>query len=259
MPWMLLRGLLVAAAVGALAGCGGPPDPPIRVLFIGNSYTFEHNLPRLFADLAAAGGHPAEVDLVAWGGATLAEHVARGDAAARLAAQPWDRVVIQEQSVIPALADLRAREMYPAARRLARLAHEAGARPTLLLTWGRRDGLRDAGFAGFGPMQDQLTRGYLRIADELGLPVAPAGEAWRRAIAESPGVALWQADGSHPSLAGSYLTACVLYAATFGESPAGLPAPRGIAPEDAAWLQEIAAAVTLGDREQWGLGDGTAP
>lgn len=250
---LALRAALAAVIAGLLAGCGEPPQPPVWVLFIGNSYTSEHNLPRLFADLAAAGGHPAEVSLVAWGGATLAGHLAKGDAADQIAAQPWDYVVLQEQSVLPALADQRTTEMYPAVRRLARLAREAGAQPVLLLTWGRRDGLRDGGFAGFGPMQDQLTRGYLGIADELGAPVAPAGEAWRRAIVESPTVALWQADGSHPSLAGSYLAACVLYAATFGESPAGLPAPRGIAPEEAAWLQEIAAAVTFGDRERWNL------
>jgi hypothetical protein len=33
---------------------------------------------------------------------------------------------------------------------------------------------------------------------------------------------LYDADGSHPSIAGSYLAACVLFATLFGESPAGI-------------------------------------
>ena len=39
-----------------------------------------------------------------------------------------------------------------------------------------------------------------------------------------PGIALYQADGQHPTEAGSYLAACVMYCTLFGKSPLGLPA-----------------------------------
>jgi hypothetical protein len=247
---LVLRAIVAAALAGLLAG-GGCGPAPARVLFIGNSYTFENDLPRLFADLSQAGGRPVATEMVAVGGATLAQHLGGPDAPGRLAAHPWDVVVLQEQSVLPALAGRREAEMYPAVRGLVGLARAAGARPVLLLTWGRRDGLAEAGLASFGAMQDQLTRGTLGVADELGLAVAPAGEAWRAA---RQGLALWQADGSHPSLAGSYLAACVLYAALYGESPARLPAPPGLSAEDAALLQRLAAEVALGDLARWHLG-----
>jgi hypothetical protein len=245
-----IAGVLLA---GLVMGCGGPAAPTIRVLFIGNSYTSENDLPRLFADLSRAGGHPVAVDMVAVGGATLAQHLGGADAPARIAAQTWDIVVLQEQSVLPALAGQRATEMYPAVRQLVRLARNAGARPMLLLTWGRRDGLRDAGFSSFVGMQAQLTKGYLGIANELGVAVAPAGEVWRRVVASDAGLKLWQEDGSHPSLVGSYLTACVLYAAIYGESPVGLAAPSEVSREKADLLQQLARDVAIGDAARWHL------
>ena len=254
MASLLLRAVVGALLVGSMAGCGGAPKPSARVLFIGNSYTSVNDLPHLFADLSDAGGHPAAVDMIAVGGATLAQHLGGPDAPARIAAQPpWDVVVLQEQSMLPALASQRAAAMYPAVRRLARLARDAGARPVLLLTWGRRDGLPEAGFRSFAAMQAQLTKGYLGIADELGATVAPAGEAWRRGVGQNPGLALWQADGSHPSLVGSYLTACVLYATLYAESPVGLPAPRGVSRGEADLLQQLARDVVLGAPARWHL------
>ena len=140
---------------------------------------------------------------------------------------------------------------YPAARKLVHLVRRAGARPVLLLTWGRRDGLPEFGFRDFDAMQTQLTKGYLTIADELRVTVAPAGEAWRRGVAHDTGLALWQTDGSHPSLLGSYLTACVLYATIFGVSPVGLAAPNGVSPETADRLQQVANTVVLDDPTRW--------
>jgi len=55
-----------------------------------------------------------------------------------------------------------------------------------------------------------------------------------------PSIALWQADGSHPSEAGTYLAACVLYARLFHRSPVGLSATDGLSPSLAATLQTVA-------------------
>jgi hypothetical protein len=237
----------------ALASCGLPAAPSARVLFIGNSYTFENDLPQMVAALAQAGGRPLGTGMLAVGGATLAQHLGTLATADTLAEQRWDFVVLQEQSVIPALASQRSAQMYPAARELIRAVRARGARPVLLLTWGRRDGLAEAGFRDFAGMQAQLTAGYLALADELDVAVAPAGEAWRAALANDPGLALWQDDGSHPSQLGSYLTACVVYAALFRASPEGLPIPAGIDADTARRLQVQANVTVQRDLARWHL------
>ena len=54
--------------------------------------------------------------------------------------------------------------------------------------------------------------------------MAPVGIAWENCLRRHPGIALYQADGQHPTEAGSYLAACVMYCTLFGKSPLGLPA-----------------------------------
>ena len=48
------------------------------------------------------------------------------------------------------------------------------------------------------------------------------------------------ADKRHPTLAGTYLAAAVSYAAVFGVSPVDLPYTAGLAPQQAAYLQQVA-------------------
>jgi hypothetical protein len=252
-PPGLRRHLWIALAALAVA-CGGPPAPPAtatRVLFIGNSYTYANDLPQMFATLSRAGKHPVVVDMAAQGGWTLAQHLRAAQTRDKLTARQWDFVVLQEQSVVPALAAERARSMYPAARQYTAEIRELNEEPVLLLTWGRRDGLREYGFPDFRAMQEQLTSGYLAIADELGARVAPAGVAWQLGVSRDSSLALWQPDGSHPSQAGSYLTACVLYATLFRVSPVGLPAPGGLPPETARRLQDLARETVLTEPERW--------
>ena len=246
-----LRRCASIAVAALIVACAGPPTPPVRVLFIGNSYTYANALPQMFATLAQAGKHPVAVDMAAQGGWTLAQHVASASTRDKLTARQWDFVVLQEQSIVPAVAASRTTGMYPAVRQYTAVLRELNAAPVLLLTWGRRDGLRDFGFADFRAMQEQLTAGTLAIAAELGLRVAPAGVAWQTGVSRDSTMALWQPDGSHPSLAGSYLTACVLFATLFRASPVGLPTPDGLAPEIARHLQDLARETVLTEPEHW--------
>jgi len=109
-------------------------------------------------------------------------------------------------------------------------------------------------------MTQDLHRGYYGLARQNGhmAGVAPAGDAWLRAInegvamrnpynPEASKVNLWGADNYHPSNWGSYLNACVLFAEITGQDPRKLGAKEqaaadlGIAPQDAVRLQRIAA------------------
>lgn len=253
-------GALIVLVVLALGGAGYlllgryscvelPNQPPcVRVLFIGNSFTHMNGLPDMVRKLAQSGDKRLMVDMVAPGGRRLREHATDALVHERLVAEAWDFVVLQEQSQIPSLTQMRRNEMLPAARTLAELIRERNAKPLLFMTWGRRTGWPEGGFANYAAMQQALTNGYLEVSRELRIPVMQIGEAWRAALAEDPQLQLWQADGSHPSQAGSYLAACVIYASLFGESPEGLSYHAGLAPELAQRLQRIAEEVSLPDR-----------
>ncbi len=224
-----------------------PPDAGCaRVLFLGNSYTFVNNLPGVFEKVARSLGHPVYTDLVAPGGARLADHAASAEVRQRIRTGHWTHVVLQEQSLFPAVEASRQREMYPAARELVAVIRAAGAQPVFLGTWGRQHGYPEGGLPDFNAMQRQVTLGYRAIADEQRAVLAPVGDAWAAVWAAHPDIPLWQPDGSHPSVQGTFLAANVLASTLFREVPRGL-GTRGEVPEVHVYrLQQAAAHAVLG-------------
>jgi hypothetical protein len=245
--------LLVACAGRQRDALQVQPRRGLRVLFIGNSYTFANELPEMLAALARSGGREMEVAMSAQGGWTLDTHSQSKETLEELEQRQWDYVVLQEQSVLPAQPKERERSMYPAVRLLQTTIDGNGADAILFMTWGRRDGLSNEGYEDFGAMQAELESGYMRIADELDVLVAPVGIAWQRAIERDPGLGLWSADGSHPSEIGSYLSACIFYAVITRQSPEGLAYVAGMPEELGRFLQLIAAETVLEDAERWNI------
>jgi len=238
---LILAGAALFGAIRYLDASCNPLSrlPCTRVLFVGNSYTYVNDLPTVFRHLARAAGENIETAMVASGGETLAEHVSSSDALATLDGSKWQFVVLQEQSEIPAIESFRQTEFYPAARSLVAASRAIGATPVLLETWAHQSGWPDYGL-GYGSMQAALDQGYSTIAGQLGVELAPAGRAWQTALRLDPSLSLWQADGSHPTPAGTYLAACVLFTRVFGRSPVGNPDSEGLSADVATILQQAA-------------------
>jgi len=216
-----------------------------RILFIGNSYTYVNNLPKMFANLSKSGGHRVETAMSAKAGWTLSDHVKFADTMDQWESSTWDIVILQEQSQIPASDIFREQEMYPAARVLVAKIRELGATPLFFLTPAHLDGWPEEGLPDYASMQAQINIGYWGIANELNAPVAPAGIAWSTVRGQNPELTLWQSDGSHPAEQGTYLTACVFYAVIFHESPQGINYRGNLSKEVAQILQKIASQTVL--------------
>ena len=257
---ILIGALLAALGLLAWAYLSTPRCIPLpgrgactRVLFIGNSYTYTNELPLVFAKLAQSGGHQVETGMAAQGGWSLSDHLQSPDTLKTIHSTKWNFIVLQEQSQIPASLQDRTGSMYPAARSLVQQVEAVGATPIFFLTWAHRDGWPEEGLPDYDSMQLQIAQGYLGIAKELNVQVAPAGYAWWAARSQYPDLALWQPDGSHPSEEGTYLAACVFYATIFRQSPAGLTYRDNLPGETARLLQTIASATVLTDPQQWYL------
>ncbi len=247
--WMIVCEAFILAP--AVRGATPVQQPrPLRVYFMGNSYTFVNDLPRTFATLAASGGHQVETRTDAAGGELLQGHASDASALAALRATRWSFVVLQEQSEVPAFEESKLRVMYPAARRLVLAARAAGVTPAFLMTWGHAHGLPEAAL-DYSGMQARIGHAYVEIAREVRAPVAPVGLAWQQVHRQYPELALWQSDGSHPSVAGTYLAACVLYATLLGASPEGLSYTAGLSRGTARLLQATAGQAVLATPGHW--------
>jgi hypothetical protein len=241
---VLCLGIVVALGVfGAVravsAGCNPLSRTPcVRILFLGNSYTYVNDLPTVFRDLARSAGRNVETGMVAEGGETLAQHAASSADASALNGSQWQFVVLQEQSEIPSIESFRQSQMYPATRSLVTAIRADGASPVLLETWAHQAGWSDYSLS-FVAMQAGIDQGYATIGGELKVPVAPAGQAWQALVQAAPGMVLWQPDGSHPAPAGTFLAACALYTRVFGPCPVGGPYTGGLAASEAATIEAI--------------------
>jgi hypothetical protein len=201
----------------------------LRCLFIGNSFTARNDVPGLIGEMARARGHTFEHKLISAGGASLRMHWNKGAAPKAIEAGGWDYVILQEQSTLPVKNRERTHENI---RLFDEAIRAAGAKMVLYLTWAREK---------VPETQQALTECYMSIGEELGAIVVPAGIAWERVLAKKGHPVLHDKDGSHPTLAGSYLAACVFFAVLFDESPVGLPADlKGLTPDEVKLLQTTA-------------------
>jgi hypothetical protein len=202
---------------------------PLKVLFIGNSFTARNDLPGLIARLAAARGKNLEHRLISAGGASLRTHWNAGEALKAIQGGHFDHVVLQEQSTLPIK---NATRMHENVRLFDEAIKAAGAKTTFYMTWARQNAPES---------QQAITDAYAGIGRELGATVVPVGLAWQRFLGTHDQPVLHDKDQSHPTLAGTYLAACVFLAVLFKESPVGIPGEvGGLSEKDLALLQKVA-------------------
>ena len=232
--------LIVLTALCGAAPATKPAAPvkPLRVLFIGNSYTQVNDLPALFRKVSMGAKLPAPfVDSITPGGKTLLQHLEdpktleKIDAGCGPRHDPWDVVILQEQSQTPAFADVDPRHgeqfLAGAAGLYDRVkAKHPAARVILYQTWARHPDHWKAGKPepmgkDAADMQARLTKWYAKAAEHIkktsnadrkeDVIVAPVGDVWAKQYATKTPVLLHSADHSHPAPAGTYLAALVIF------------------------------------------------
>ncbi len=202
----------------------------IHVLFIGNSLTYYHDLPKMIAELAKAGKQrPLRHERETPGGCTFEKHWKDGKALAKIQSRKWDYVVLQDQSQAPLL---KRDSMFDHAKKFDAEIKKQGAKTILYQTWALQNKPDD---------QPTISKAYLDLSKELKSQIAPVGNAWETALKANDKLVLHEKDKKHPSATGTYLAACVIYATIYGKSPEGLPGSIGkLTDDEARPLQAVA-------------------
>jgi hypothetical protein len=186
-----------------------------------------------------------EVHSITPGGALFCDHWKGGQAVAILREQHPNFLILQGQSTEPLFATQSFNYYAGLFKAEADRVH---ATTILFSTWARpaSDPYYKDATSGGSPedMQKRLNAGYESLARNLGVSLAPVGLAWDRAHQDLPNIQLL--DGTqHPSPAGTYLAAAVLYRAVFNASAIGSTYYGGLAREIAISLQRIADQIPL--------------
>jgi len=231
-----------------------------KVLFLGNSYTYVNDLPTLIKNLATNSGNILEKDQNTLGGYTLEAHSTNTTSLSKISSNNWDFVIIQGQSQRPSFPPSQVEtDVFPFAKILndSVVANNTCSETLFFMTWGRQNGDQSncsfyAPLCTYEGMQQRLRESYLQMALDNNASVAPVSMAWKKAR-ELTGdtINLYNSDESHPSIYGSYLTACVFYASIFNKNPIGNSFHSTLPEPTALLLQTIANNVVFDSSYIW--------
>ena len=233
-----------------------------NVLFLGNSYTYYNLLPQLVDDIALSFGDTIYWDYNTPGGYTFQGHSTNATSLAKIALGFWDFVLLQEQSQLPSFPPTQvATDCFPYAEILVDSIRSSNpcAEPVFFMTWGRENG-DPTNCANYPPvctydgMQARLRESYIQMSVDNNCTVSPVGAAWKYVRDNHPSIGLYSPDGSHPSIYGSYLAACVHYTTIFRKSTVGSTFMSSIGHGDAVTLQQAAEFVVLDSLTNWRIG-----
>ena len=236
-------------------------DSTLDLLMIGNSYTSNNQLSVRVENLLTSSGFTPEVQHLTSGGKTLAWHGEQ----AETEGSEWfsalrtshDYVILQDQSQVPGFPTSSSywQDSMLGAQIIDDLVDENGGDTFFLMTWGYRNGDESNSwrFPDYETMQRHLKTGYFAYAENLSsnqrpVFIAPVGMAFENIFFSIPNATddgtifsdLYASDGSHPSIQGTYLAACVIHVSVTGESSVGLPTTGGMNQSRTLELQQWA-------------------
>ena len=196
---------------------------PISILFIGNSFSYYHGLPKLIAHFARASDcGDLIVEGVFRGGATLKMLWRDGKALKKLRSKAWDYVVLQERGRLGGIIKRgivhvgKPQAFVAYATRFNKEIKKIGATTILYCP---------PSFLGIGLPGDakKLHVAYTMLTRKLHAVMIPSVAAFALALKKRPDLDLYERNGHHPSPKGTYLIATLFYKELFHKKASNLP------------------------------------
>jgi hypothetical protein len=209
------NGILALFATSTVAA----QSEPIKVLFVGNSYTHMNNMPKMFDKIATDAGMDVIVEKCAQSGASFQVHSQRPELYEAIKKRKWDYVILQgysrELTFEPNHIDTAT---VPFINKLTDSIYQNNACTNVLfyMTWGYEEGFLEREETDtYLKMATRIEEGYRYLGDRYNLPVVPVGMVWKQVKMEKC-LDLYAPDRAHPSKTGSYLIASTFFESIFG-------------------------------------------
>ena len=206
--------ILIIFGLALYSGLLHSQEKELKVLFVGNSYTYGYNLAHIVSIISAETSTKLITRKSVLPGASLGEHwnggrelktkeiIAEGD---------FNVVVLQDFSMS---AIFTPDSLLKYVKLFSEYNSNFGAQTYLFNTWAREK---------VPQFQSEIDEMYEKAARENGAVRVPVGTAWELAQDLRPMVDLYTSDGSHPNELGTMLSASVFVRVINGELPEILP------------------------------------
>jgi len=259
-----------ACVINAYPGVPAKESTPLKLLQLGNSFTYYHGSAFKLKQLCRAEGHATDVRINVKGSQEFAEHLDVLPFSQRLIAEGgYDRAILQDGSYYHAeyaagkdaiqgvTPEYTPEEILNYTKRLSAAIKEKSPDARIMLesvwSYSYKTLGNYLGFGSFDQFDQMQWQGSNAIAeaDPCIDTVSPIGKAFALARSDAWGFNaaynwLLYTDNYHPHRYGSYLKACVNYLMLFGEPFGEHPADCDIPSDIAARLRAIATEIVLG-------------
>ena len=235
----------------------------VKVLFIGNSYTNDNDLPQTIANIASSMGDNLQYGKNIPNGYSWRDHSTNSTTLNLIRQGGWNFVVLQEFSQYPSEPiDWVVNNVFNYAQFFDSEinTYNPNAETMFYMTWGRKDG--DASRCSRLPEvctytgMDDLTRErYMIMAEDNRAVVSPVGAVWRYIRDNYSDLELYDYDGSHPSYAGTYAAACCFYTAIFRKDPTLITYNAGQSSSNAEKIKLAVKNVVYNNLLTWHIGE----
>ena len=212
------NGILALFATSTVAA----QTEPLKVLFIGNSYTHMNNMPKMFEKISTDAGMNVIVEKSAQSSATFKIHAEeRPEVYEAIKSRKWDYVILQgfsrEVAFEPSHLDSSA---VPYIDKITKAIYKNNPSTNLMfyMTWGYKNGYGHLEEVNtYDKMTDKIEKGYSYLGEYYNVPVVPVGLVWQNLRKNHQNINLYARDLAHPSKKGSYLVASTFFQSIFGE------------------------------------------
>lgn len=261
-----------ACEINAYPGVALKENTPLKLMQLGNSFTYYHGSAFKLKQICRAEGHATDVRINVKGSQEFKNHLEDLPFSDRVMKEGgYDKVIIQDGSYFHAeygagsaeaisggvTPKYTPEEILYYTKQITALIKQYSPSSQIILesvwsypykTYGQYLGF--GSFEAFDAMQWKGSS-EIKAADSNISTLSPIGKAF--ALARNNGFTsaynylLWT-DNYHPSRYGSYLKSCVNYLILFGERFGSNPADCDIPHEDAARLRAFAEQIVFGDK-----------
>lgn len=200
-----------------------------EVLFIGNSHTYynsglAHHLNRFRK--TENENYDTYIKEVSFGGFSLADHINNTTAISKINERDWDFIVLQENTFVAAN---EGESTLAALNKFNEVLGQKRAKVYLFMTWEYKDE---------PDMYQRIKNTYDDGSLATGAQIVPVGQVWRQIARDSvPNINLYNEDGFHPALQGTFLAAAMFYKKIYGKNPSDNSYKAGLESEVAEYLK----------------------
>lgn len=226
------------------------PKDTLKVLAIGNSFTYYRGSAVMLKELAWHEGHCMDISAALKGGWTMSKHLSLPTTNDLVAEIDYDYMILQDQSLVPAKVGRDPKGMHHQIKAMEAMAtkvrtNSPACKAVVECTWAywKND------FGGFKSLDDfdrNGRKGAKILAKAVeNAQVSPISDAFRIVREERSDINLYSKDKHHQSVYGSYLKSCVNYLTIYRQPFGDSPADCNLSPEKTAYLRSVAERVVL--------------